>query len=167
MGTGTSADLKAKDVMERDLKTVSPSMRLFELEQFLVSHDLSGAPVVEKPRRLVGIVSRSDIIRRLVVERSLAGYTVDLQHEGSGVAAGDAEAENRLISQLASDHLRGLTVGDVMTRDVQSVAPDTAVGEVARTMLDEHIHRVMVVDGAELVGIITSTDLIALIAADD
>lgn len=166
MGMETSANMRAKDVMERDVKTVSPSMRLFELEQFLVSHDLSGAPVVEKPSQLVGIVSRSDVIRRLVVERSLAGYAVDLQREGGAEAPGDAEAENRLISQLASDHLRTVTVADVMTQEVQAVDPDTPVADVARMMIEEHIHRVMVVDGNTLVGIITSTDLITLLATE-
>lgn len=51
-----------------------------------------------------------------------------------------------------------MTVADVMTRELVTVTPETSVAEVAKTMHDQHIHRVLVVKGRELVGVITSFD---------
>jgi CBS domain-containing membrane protein len=48
-----------------------------------------------------------------------------------------------------------------MSHDVVTVSPDTPLAEVARILHEERIHRVPVMDGARLVGIITSLDLLA------
>ena len=60
----------------------------------------------------------------------------------------------------AGDHR---TAADVMTRDVIAVDAKTPIGDVARTMVDEHIHRVFIVDGSTLVGVVTPHELIRAI----
>ena len=57
--------IRARDVMQASVLTVSPGMSLTELEDFLVSKRITGAPVVERGV-LIGIVSRSDIVRLLI-----------------------------------------------------------------------------------------------------
>jgi CBS domain-containing protein len=57
-------------------------------------------------------------------------------------------------------------VGRYMTRDVVTVRPETPLGEVARRMIDAAIHRVIVVDaGGRPIGVVSSTDLLAALAA--
>jgi CBS domain-containing protein len=53
-----------------------------------------------------------------------------------------------------------LTVEDVMTHHVLTVRPDDDVREAARQMIDGHVHRLLVCDGDEVVGIITTFDLL-------
>lgn len=60
-----------------------------------------------------------------------------------------------------------LTVGDVMTPEVVAVAADAPVAEIARTMLDQHIHRVFVREGDAVVGLVSTTDLLGLLAGPD
>src|SRR5262245_2045182 len=57
------------------------------------------------------------------------------------------------------------SVGEFMTRDVVSVSRSTPVGEIARIMIDAHIHRVVVMEKDNYpVGIVTSTDILGAVA---
>jgi CBS domain-containing protein len=57
-------------------------------------------------------------------------------------------------------------VGRYMTRDVVTVTPHTPLTRVARLMIDAHLHRVVVVDDAgRPTGIVTTTDVVAAVAA--
>jgi len=61
------------------------------------------------------------------------------------------------------DRLSSLTVGDAMVREVVAVSGDTPIPEVVRMMRDQRIHRVLVIDGGVLQGIVTTFDLIQLL----
>jgi CBS-domain-containing membrane protein len=60
-----------------------------------------------------------------------------------------------------------LTVGDLMTPEVVSMPADATAADLARTMLGQHIHRVFVSEGAEIVGLVTTTDLLGVLAGDE
>ena len=139
-------------------------MTLADLERFLVEHKITGAPVVDGDGKMVGVVSRSDIVKQLVVEHSLAGYTVDYQSDAGLLGAPDAERESVLEAAISANHLRQQTVSDVMTHDVISVDAETSLPELVREMHGRHVHRLIVTAGDVPVGIVTSIDLIARIA---
>lgn len=54
-----------------------------------------------------------------------------------------------------------VTVADVMRLDVPTVAPNDAIGTVARLMVESGLPGIPVVSGGELVGIVTEGDLVA------
>jgi CBS domain-containing protein len=58
----------------------------------------------------------------------------------------------------------GMTVEDVMSRHVHTADPDQSVDEVARMMVDHGVHRLPVVEEGNLVGIVTTLDLVRMIA---
>jgi CBS domain-containing protein len=60
-----------------------------------------------------------------------------------------------------------LTVGDIMTPVVISVGRDMPVSRIARLMLNDHIHRVIVRDGESIAGIVTSFDMLRLFVEDE
>jgi CBS domain-containing protein len=128
--------MKASDVMEKGVVSVSPELPVAELESFLSSEEISGAPVVDDAGKLLGIVSQTDVIRVLSEESS------DALHE-----------------LLAPD----LTVEQIMTSSVLTVTEDEDVKRVARKLVDGHVHRAIVVDGDGVSGIITSFDLLRLL----
>jgi CBS domain-containing protein len=68
--------LSVERIMQSNPKTVSPEMTLTSLEQLFLSTKFTGFPVV-KEDRLIGVVSRSDIIRSMVTERSRAEQLSD------------------------------------------------------------------------------------------
>jgi CBS domain-containing protein len=59
---------------------------------------------------------------------------------------------------------RATTVSNVMTPAIHQVPVSASVAEAARIMIEHHIHRLIVTDGKEPVGIITSMDLLRVVA---
>jgi CBS domain-containing protein len=54
-----------------------------------------------------------------------------------------------------------------MTPDPVMAAPTTGIRELARTMLDAHVHRVIIVNEVEQpIGIVSSMDVLAAVACD-
>jgi CBS domain-containing protein len=149
--------LRARDVMQKNVLAVSPDMTLAALEDFLIAKRISGVPVIEHGA-LVGIVSRSDVVRSLSLERALAGLIV-----AESTAPESADDPVRLPAGLASQ-LVARTVRDAMVSDPVTVAPDMPIAEVARVLQARHIHRVLVVEGASVRGVISTLDLVRLIA---
>jgi CBS domain-containing protein len=92
--------------MTAGVVAVPPTLPLTELEDVLIARHIGGAPVVEDGR-LVGIVSRSDVVRYFSIRRAL------LPIAGRHPPGAQEDAH--------------LTVRDVMTRDPVVVGPDAAV----------------------------------------
>ena len=59
----------AKDIMTKDIITVSPKMTIRKLALTLIKNQISGAPVAEKSGKIVGIVSEADIVAKKGRER--------------------------------------------------------------------------------------------------
>jgi len=154
--------LRAEDVMQPKIRTVRAELPLIELERAFLEAKVSGFPVVEKGR-LVGVVSRSDVVRHLVAEQTLAELQSDYYCDLSGFDVAPAETLEKIASR-AGARLETLVVKDVMTHSPVTVSPDDSVSQVARLLVERGIHRVLVTRDGALVGIVTSLDLADLIA---
>ncbi len=149
-----------RDVMQASPKVVSPRLRWVELERLFLREKVSGFPVVEEGK-LVGIITRSDVVRHLVVEQSLS----------ESVTTDDWEAKlgeldiHRRIDEAAirvACRLSDLHVEDVMIRRVHTLSPEQTLDDAAQVFLEHHVHRAPVVDEeAKVVGIVSSLDLVA------
>ncbi len=156
--------MTARDLMTSKVLTVPPSMTLLALERFLIEHKITGAPVVDRAGKVIGVVSRSDIVKQLVVEDSVAGYLVDYQTDAGMLGNLDAEGEVSLEASISSDSMRRQTVDDVMIVDVICVRADATLQEIAGLMKRRHIHRLIVTEDNVPIGIVSSLDLVARIA---
>jgi CBS domain-containing protein len=137
------------DIMRREVYAVAATTSLEACARLFSSRHISGAPVIEPDGKAVGVVTQNDLIdpdrRRSGQLGTDACYTV---------RDGVAQAHHGAPATSAG------TVADVMTAFVVSVAPDTPVVTAARLMMADSIHRVLVLDGQRLVGIVTSMDLV-------
>lgn len=151
--------------MDRDVVSVSPRARMPELERRLLEARVSGCPVVDDDGRLVGVVTRSDVIRRLCVEHSRAEAVSDYYFDPAGIgirlADGQSFEEVAASAGVAIDRLRA---ADVMHGDVTTVTPDAGIQEAARLMIEHGYHRLPVVDGERLLGVVSTMDLARAIA---
>jgi CBS domain-containing protein len=150
----------ARDIMTREVFTVGPELSLIDLERDLAAHRVTGAPVVEHGK-LVGIVSRSDVDRRLNRERS---HSAGMATFYLTVDPGEEERPLPDPTQSALEELRHLRVRDVMTPTIVSVPPEAPIRDVARVMDEHRIHRLLVLDGGELRGLISALDLVRVLA---
>lgn len=153
--------IQAADVMQGEPVTVSPDLSLAALEDLLLSHRIGGVPVVEHGE-LVGVISRSDVVRVLSLERSLAGIIGEGLREAE-FAPGE-EGATRPLPDALRGQLQAHTVRDAMVTDPITVGPTASIGEVARRLVERHVHRVLVTEGRKLVGLVTSLDVVALVA---
>ena len=143
--------------MQADVLSVAPTMKLEDLEDFLLEQRIGGVPVLENGV-LVGVVSRSDFVRAAGLERSLAG-AVDDGAEQLGFAASTMSAPS------AGAHVvHARTVRDIMAPDVVTVAPETPLDEVARLLATRHLHRLLVTEGTTVRGVISTLDIVRLVA---
>jgi predicted transcriptional regulator len=160
MNKGTDAMIRTrsvKDLMSPDIMTVPDDMTVDDVARYLTEHEISGTPVVDEQGHLVGVVSMTDIGRN-------AGEAAEFgpsSHAGPGRR--DA-AELTLDDLVERDAERIATARDVMTPAVQQVPVTASVAEVARRMVEQHVHRLVVTENKEPVGIVTSMDLLKTIA---
>jgi CBS domain-containing protein len=132
-----------EDVMVRKVLTARPDTSLQTVAELMLENGISGMPVVDEDGRLVGMVSKTDLVRQQLGED--AGSTV----------------------RLPSGHhlVDGTTVEEVMTRQVLSVRPGSSLSEAAQIMVNEGVHRVPVVGpGDVLVGLISTSDVVRWVA---
>jgi CBS domain-containing protein len=153
---------KVSDVMRTKVLTISPDKLLPDLERKLLSARVGAMPVVESGERLVGIVSRSDMVRQLCLERSLGEAMADAYR--SQTHDEFAEQAQQDVGGRIGERMEQLAVGEVMIRDVLTVEPDLSLAKAAQLMIDRHFHRLPVVEDGRLVGIVSSLDLARVIA---
>jgi predicted transcriptional regulator len=147
-----------KDLMNPDIMTVADEMTTDELARYLIEREISGAPVVDSQGHLIGVVSMTDI------GRNMAEPSEFESSRGSGFYRDNAA--DLPLEELGQRYVedRAVTVRDVMTPTVHQVPVTASVAEAARIMVDQHIHRLVVTQGKEPVGIITSLDLLKMLA---
>jgi CBS domain-containing protein len=150
-------DLTAADLMSRPVTALTPDMPLREAAGLLAREQLSGAPVVDAAGRCVGVLSATDFVRWAA--RGGCAATPRCSMPPGGGPDWDALDVGLFPAE---------TVGASMTADPVTVGRAAGVREVARVMLDAHVHRVGVVDRrGRLVGLVSSTDLLAALAYAD
>ena len=155
----------AKDVMQRNVKTVPSDLPLADLERRFVDENVTGFPVVESDGTVRGVVSARDILEHVCEERgevemSTAFYDDESRMEFSSVSDDWVSAE----VGKRGDHL---FVSDLMNSDVISVTSDTSLHDVAALMAESKIHRVLVIDDRQLVGIVSSSDIVRACGNED
>ena len=143
------------DVMTATVVTVGPESRLDEAARLLRAHHISGMPVVDRARSVVGLLSEQDIVRALHRATGVhsARGLLDLLLE-SAPPKGDTMLE------VCRRHLRNSRVREAMTSPVVSVARETPLEEAAHTMTSHRVKRLPVLDAhGALVGIVSRADL--------
>lgn len=127
--------MQVKDIMSTDVVAVGRNDDLSQVEDLMVTNKLRHVPVVENGE-LVAIVSQRDLFKAMM--SSTMGYGEKAQKA----------------------YLHSVRVKEMMTDPVVTVAPDTSVGEAADLMVHKGIGCLPVVEGTQLVGVVTKTDLL-------
>lgn len=147
--------MKAADIMREDVITVDENLTIKELAGLLIERGISGAPVVDKRGKLVGVVSQTDLVRRdreTSQDHEAPAYNQDL----------DRWLGRHGLQVEAPDYAR---VRDVMTPVVLAADCSTSVEELARCMTLKRIHRLIITRRGKLAGIVTSMDILRAFAA--
>jgi CBS domain-containing protein len=146
--------MNAGDVMTRPVISVSPDTAIAEAARLMLQHRISGLPVVEADGAVVGMVTEGDLLRRAETgtQRRHAHWLEFILAPG------------RFAQDYTNANAR--KVGEVMSGDVVSAAPDDPLEDVVRLMERRRIKRVPIVENSQLVGIVSRANLVrALVRA--
>jgi CBS domain-containing protein len=155
--------ITAADVMNPNVLVVQEDMTVEELARFLVESEISGAPVVDPTGRLVGVVSVTDLARSVAEGTDL---TPDRSNPDFFVSEWGGTLRRDEVEELRFGGETEMRARDIMTPAIYSVDAETPIPEVAETLINSHIHRLLVTSGEKVVGIVTSSDLLGLLVRE-
>ena len=181
--------LRLRDIMTTDLVTLDPNLTIREAMDVCVSKRISGAPVVAGDE-VIGVVSATDLLQLAAAlpgvptEREVGADSVeDVRDDVETADAGDDDPTALYFTDLWEDtgatvvermavpataewnSLEEHTVSEAMTRaPVHALTPDTFVTIAADYMRHAKIHRVLVMTGRKLLGVVTTTDITNAVA---
>lgn len=146
--------MKVKEVMSKEVFSISPEMRVKEALKLLFEKHISGLPVIDFGGKLVGMFTEKDVLGHI-----LPSY---LERVGSFVY----EMDSKTIKKKFQD-LENLTVAQVMRKEVISVDEETILCEAARLMLTHKARRIPVLNKEKkVVGIIAREDILKAYAKE-
>jgi CBS domain-containing protein len=125
--------MKVSDLMQTDVRVVTADMPVSEVIVALEDARVSGLPVVDARKRVIGVVSSRDVL---------------------GAQAETRSPEERQVL------LEETRVQDIMTPRPLLIEPTADVAEAARHMLYAEVRRLFVEDDGMLVGVISQTDIV-------
>jgi CBS domain-containing protein len=141
--------LCARDLVTAEVVTVSPESRAADIARMIADRGVSTVAVVDQLGALLGIVTESDLIRRLADE--------DEQPRKSWLAS-LLEGPNVSAERYARSH--AATAGELMTREVVTVHPGERAAHIAHLMEEHNIRRVLVMEQGRLIGLVSRADLV-------
>lgn len=147
--------MKAKDIMTRDVVTVTKEMTIEELARLFARHAISGAPVVDENGGLVGIVTENDLIK---MEQRLHIPTV-VTILDAVIYLGSSKKFEEDIKRMAATK-----VEDIYKKDVVKIGENATLQEIATIMSEKDIHHLPVIKKGKIVGIIGKKDIVRAIA---
>ncbi|TDQ79973.1 CBS domain-containing protein [Sphingobacterium yanglingense] len=122
------------EIMTRELVTLTPKDSLYDAEKLFKKHNIRHLPIVED-KKLVGVVSYSDLLK---------------------ISYADVTEENDIEAVVYDMY----TIPQLMAKSPVIVGPDATIKEVTEILSGVTFHSIPVVKDEELVGIVTTTDLL-------
>jgi chloride channel protein, CIC family len=125
------------ELMQRNVKTVESQATLAEAIVSLSDAHISGMLVVDGAGKVVGVLSTTDVL------------------------SAEAEVDDPIARRALFEYT---AVRDIMTPRPYTIAPGEDIREAARQMLYADVHRIFVAEGDQVVGIISTTDIVRAVA---
>ncbi len=150
----------ARDIMHSDIITISYATPLSEVGRKLSENGISGAPVTNAAGHIVGILSMKDLVERYSENpdshpRRGAGFyhlsTEDLLDDDFNAFELPEESE-----EIAEN---------IMTAQIFSVPVDAGLKDIAATMAEHKVHRVLVKEGDKYVGLVSTLEILDALSA--
>ncbi|MDH3734944.1 MAG: CBS domain-containing protein [Gemmatimonadota bacterium] len=168
------------EIMTPGVRCVDADATLRELAEFLIEEDVSGAPVVAGGA-LVGVVSVTDLVAFDADGRGVPVYE-SVGPDESGMSDEDPtprssaffadpwdDGRESVRTRLSVggpiwSSLDDRTIDEVMTRDLLTMPASADVQDAAAAMVEAGVHRLLVMKGDQLLGVVTTTDVVRAVA---
>ena len=144
--------MNAKEIMSKEVITVFPESSIEELAKLLTGNNISGVPVVDKDKKVIGIVTEKDILYKGTEPR----FPPVAEILGAHVFLGSVKKYNTQLKKVLAT-----SVAELMTEDVITTNEDDDIKKIVELMINNNINRLPVLDSENrLCGIISRTDIV-------
>jgi len=152
------ASPRVKHLMTIDVVTVPPNASLGRVARLMHERAISGVPVVDHDRRVIGMVTDLDLI--LLNTRLHPPHFLP-------ILEGRIPLETPTHFRKRVQHAVGNTARDVMNEHVVTTDPEEDVEQLAALMVREHVNPVPVVEDGRLVGVVSRADVVRWMVRDE
>jgi CBS domain-containing protein len=149
--------MKVREVMTVDVLTAGPETTVNRVAQLMTGRAVSGIPVVDGARHVVGMVTELDLIVRNTRLDPPAFFPI---------LDGRIPLETPGHYRKRLQHMLGTRAAEVMTETVVTIGPDAEIEELASLMMERRVNPVPVVENGLLVGIVSRADLIQMMSRE-
>lgn len=129
-----------RDLMTEDVVAVHPGDTLARVRDLMAERDVRHMPVVDHGGELVGLITQRDMLRNALIQQSDVPDFVE-----------DVILEKLLVQEL-------------MNTGIASTTPDSDIRDAAQVMFENKFGCLPVIEGEQLVGILTEADFVRLFA---
>jgi CBS domain-containing protein len=143
--------LKARDIMTKNVVTVTPDTEITQAAKLLLENHFNGLPVVDESGKLIGIICQDDLI---VQQKRLPLPSLFTFFDGLIPLTSYRSLEKEVEKIVAA------TVSQAMTMDPITIDPDASLEDIATLMVNNNIHTLPVMDRDRLVGVIGKEDVL-------
>ncbi len=150
--------MKVRDVMARNPMALPPTTSVATAAVALAEGKVGGCPVVDpETGAVVGMLTETNILEALAQQHRELRMLMPPEI-AFGISFVEIVRDREAVGAFAE--LRDRPISEIMTREVVTVAPSDDVETVIRAMVKRRIHRVPVLEGGKVVGIVTRTDIL-------
>lgn len=143
-----------KDIMAKNVITVNPEMDIHELAKLFMSKNISGAPVVDKGGKLLGVVKEEGVIFQDKKVHLPTFINLSFGFLALGTKRYDEEIKKITASKVSS----------IMEKDTLTITPETDIEDAATLMIEKDVYYLPVLDNDKVAGVITKKDIVRAIA---
>ena len=143
--------LTAREIMTREVVTVTTETSLKELASKFVETRYSNMPVLDNNGKLIGVISETDLIEQ---QKPLHIPTVMALFDGVFYL----DSEKSFKEQV--DRVTATTVGELCNKKPVTCAPEATVREIASLMSKHKVHLLPVVEAGNMIGVVSRLDMI-------
>ena len=148
--------IKAKDIMTKEIITVSPETDITQAADLLLKKRINGVPVVNDAGELVGILCQSDLIAQ---QKSIPIPSLFTLLDGY-ISLKTSKRMDKEVEKIAATK-----VAEAMTADPVTVDPETDIEKIAALMVEKNYHTLPVIEAGRLVGILGKEDVLRTLIA--
>jgi len=142
--------IRVESTMTRDVYAVGPDTDLETVGALFVAQHISGAPVIDGKGRAVGMISKTDLLAPKPARGGTGGKPFYYRVRDGAI--------HTIGTPRDGPNTTRAVVGDVMSPFVFTVGPKAPLIDAMRLMVMDEVHRLLVVEGDRLVGMVTSMD---------
>jgi CBS domain-containing protein len=130
--------MRVAELMQRKVKTVGSEASIADAIVSLADAHVSGMPVVDGAGKVIGVLSTTDLL------------------------TAEAEVDDPVARQTLFENT---AVREIMTPRPYTIEPGADIREAARQMLYADVHRLFVAEGDQVIGVISTTDIVRAVAS--